>query len=144
MANSYTTEQRAFIVSGLANCDSPELIVAKFKTKFKGVPCDIADIGACAPHRLTGKWREYFDDERGVFLEAPAGKKEVRMAILSRLAIAAAGNNQPAEALKALELLAKEDAGFFAPKATAKVEDGKNDGPMSFTFNLDKANGKPD
>lgn len=141
---SYTSEQVAFIIYCFANCESPESTVARFRQEFKKVPCELRDVARYAPHRLKGEWRERFDKEREIFLEAPAAKKEIRMAILSKMMIDAASNNKPAEALKAAELLAKEDAGFFAPKVTKADSDIKDDGPKSFTFALDKANAEPD
>lgn len=138
---AHTTEQRAFIIWSLANCVEPETIVIRFNQRWKTNPpsCSIGDIGACDPRRLTGDWKKYFDQEREIFLDAPASDKRVRMALLNRLILrleSVGGDN--ANLLKAMELLAKEDAGFFVPKAI-KPGDGKDDGPSTFTFGLDRA-----
>jgi hypothetical protein len=140
-----TTEQRAFIIWSIANCVEPETIVIQFNKRWKSTtPCSIGDIGACDPRRLTGDWKKYFDQEREIFLDAPAADKRVRMALLNRVILrleSVGGDN--ASLLKALELMAKEDAGFFVPKATKAASDEK-DGPASFTFALDRANADRD
>lgn len=140
---TYTREQVAYIVYHLAHCMAPEILAANFRQRYKGVNCETHDIGKYSPSRLKGEWREYFDQERALWLEAPLTDRRVRKAFSASMAQSLASNNQHEKALKYLDLLAKEDADYFASKS-AKPDDGKPSGPMSFTFNLDKANAKPD
>lgn len=147
MADAHTTEQRAFIVWSLANCVEPETIVFQFGKRWKGVSCTITDVAACAPQRLTGDWRKYFDQERAIWQDAPLSDKKNRVALLNRLAIrleSVGGAENMLHLIKAMELLAKEDAGFFVPKPVKGADDGKNDGPGGFSFALDRANAEPD
>jgi hypothetical protein len=146
MANAHTTEQRAFIVWSLANCVEPETIVFQFAKRWKGVPCTTSDVAACAPQRLTGEWKKYFDQERAIWQDAPLSDKKNRVALLNRLVIkleSVGGADNIPHLIKAMELLAKEDAGFFVPKPVKGADDGKSDGPGGFSFALDKANADP-
>ena len=147
MAKPYTTEQRAFIVWSLANCVEPETIVIQFSKRWKDVPCAISDVSACAPHRLTGDWRKYFDTERAIWQDAPLSDKKNRVALLNGQAIRLAsigGADNMQHLIKIMELLAKEDAGFFVPKPVKGADDDKKDGPGGFSFALDRANAEPD
>jgi hypothetical protein len=113
---THTTEQRAFIVWAIANCFDPKTIIQKFREEFKKAECTGDDINSCDPRRLTGDWLKYFEQERSAFYDAP-NDKQFRMAILRRMLVENEGRNVHALALKAAELLAKEDAGFYTPKA---------------------------
>jgi hypothetical protein len=120
---THTTEQRAFIVWCLANVMSPHQTIWDFEKKFKGVKCTTDDVHACDPHRLEGDWKRYFDQERAAFYGAP-NDKAFRMAVLSRIVTEAESRKvDPATTIKALELMAKEEAGFFVPKTKAASEE---------------------
>lgn len=131
----HTTEQRAFIIYGLANCFDPDRIVHDFNKRWKiDPPCTIGDVGACDPRRLTGDWLAYFNSERESFLMAPTADKKVRMALLNRtiLRLEAYGGADATFLLRAMELMAKEDAGFFVPKAAPGA--AKASGAITFRF----------
>lgn len=106
----------------------------KFETKFKGIKCTLDDVASCDPRRLTGEWRIYFEQERAAFYEAP-NDKAFRMAILRRMVVENESRNVPDIALKAAELLAKEEAGFFTPKAAVGAKGAA--GTVTFKFDGD-------
>lgn len=133
-----TGEQRAYVIWLLANCYDIDATIQKFKGKFRGVELTVMDIQANDPRRLEGAWLDYFNDERAAFYGAP-NDKAFRMAIIRRIMVFEEGRGAPALALKAAELLAKEDAGFYTPKAATKLASEEKDGPATFTFELDRA-----
>lgn len=142
--NAHTAEQRAFIIWSLANCVQPETIVDNFNRRWKTEPpCGIGDIAVCDPRRLAGEDLVYFNVERENFLQAPTADKRVRMALLNRVIIdmesRGAYRADPSGLVKLMELQAKEDAGFFAPKVTPGT---KASGSVTFKFE-DAPLGKP-
>lgn len=116
-----TQEQRAFIIWSLAHCKDPDSIVYDFNKRWNPKPpCATADVGACGPRRLTGEWLDYFNQEREAFLDAPTTDKRVRMALLNRVITDLESRRaDPKSLLAAIELMAKEQADFFKPKAAA-------------------------
>jgi hypothetical protein len=134
-----TQEQRAFIIWSIAHCKEPEHIVYSFNERWKAKPpCTIGDVGACDPKRLTGDWLAYFNEERETFLAAPTTDKRIRMALLNRVIMDLESRGMyrtdPKGFLQAVELMAKEDAGFFAPKA---LPGAKASGRIEFSFETD-------
>lgn len=123
-------QQKAFIVRSLARCVSPDQVIRDFKVAFAAV-VTIAEVGACARRNLTPDWQKYFDDAQAEFLDAPAAKQEVRIAMLSDVAIDAKDRKAYDLMAKTLEQIAKECSGFYAPKGTAAKATDPDKGPVT-------------
>ncbi len=130
----HTTDQRAFIIQRLVRKQSPETIAKEFAAKFKPVPCTVDDVLACDRPKLDAAWQAYFDEQRALYLDAPAAAQEFRLAMLSETALLAKDRNALNEMFRALEMIAKEQGvgAYGKTGAPAKGAEAPGDlGPVT-------------
>lgn len=145
----FTWEQKVYIVRAFAIPRTVNSILDTMEMIYK-VRCKADDLLQFDPQyrTLPPDLHRVFVEAKKAFEEDPAKVVPLISPLRQQVVLATTiedelRRNAIPSAAKLLEQLAKLQGGFFSGKTT-KGDDGKNEGPMSFTFNLDKANAKPD
>lgn len=145
-----TWEQKVYVVRAFATLNSVSGIMNTLLLIY-GVRCSPDDIYKLDPNyrTLPPDLHQIFVQTRKQFEENPASSVPLLDPLKQQIALANSAQDEltrgaPDKAARYLEQLAKLQGGFFSGKASKNGENDPPPGPTSFTFNLDKANGKPD
>lgn len=130
-----TNEQKLFILQRLACFETPKMVAEALKSEY-GITVSAQALQAYDPSKVNGqglspKFVEFFEETRKRFREdftsIPIANKSYRLAMLDRMARAAADKGNIAMTTQMLEQAAKEVGDAYTNRQKVEVSGGTND-----------------